>query len=59
MTRNGFHCQLGADSVRYIWCDKWSGGRFSIVRRRWQAVLNVDGRGRIFERRAITGLTGP
>jgi|SRR6185312_4436980 len=59
MTRNGFRCTAGADSVRYLWCDKWSGTRLDLVRRRWQAVLNIDAGGRIVERRASTDLTGP
>ena len=57
MERNGFQCRTSADSVAYIWCDKMSS-RFNVVRRRWQADLNLD-RGRVFEVRAFTGLIGP
>ena len=59
MARNGFRCEMGADSVRYLWCDKNGGGRFSVVRRRWQAVLSLDHSDRISHVRATTGLTGP
>jgi hypothetical protein len=59
MLRNGFRCELGADGVRYLWCDKNGGGRFSVVRRRWQAVLNLDTSDRIARVRATTDLTGP
>lgn len=59
MVRNGFRCELGADSVRYLWCDKTRGGRFAVVRRRWQAVLNLDTNDRIARIRATTDLTGP
>src|SRR5262245_38838637 len=55
MIRNGFRCSSGADSVRYLWCDKESGPRFAVVRRRWQAILNIDDRGRIYELRGTTG----
>jgi hypothetical protein len=59
MERNGFRCHTGADSVVYLWCDKYSGGRAAVVRRRWQAVLNLDDGRRVFEARASTGLIGP
>lgn len=59
MLRNGFRCELGADSVRHLWCDKTGGGRFAVVRRRWQAVLNLDTNDRIARVRATTDLTGP
>lgn len=56
MLRNGFRCEAGADSVRYLWCDKMGGGRFAIARRRWQAVLSLGDRNRIARVRATTGL---
>jgi len=59
MLRNGFHCELVTDSSRQLWCDKSGGGRFAVVRRRWQAVLNLDAGDRIAHVRATTGLTGP
>jgi len=59
MLRNGFRCELGADSVRYLWCDKTGGTGFAVVRRRWQAVLNLDTGDRIARVRATTDLTGP
>jgi len=57
MERNGFQCRAGADSVAYLWCDKMSA-KINVVRRRWQAVLNLN-RGQVFEVRAFTGLIGP
>lgn len=59
MESNGFRCQTGADSVAYLWCDKGSGGTHAVVRRRWQAVLNLDVEHRVFEVRGFTGLIGP
>ena len=59
MKRNGFDCQAGADSAAYLWCEKESGGRTTIVRRRWRAVLGLDARQRVFVVRASTGLIGP
>ena len=59
MESNGFRCRAGADSVAYLWCDKESGGAHAIVRRRWQAVLNLDAEQRVFEVRGFTGLIGP
>jgi hypothetical protein len=59
MERNGFRCQAGADSVAYLWCDKEPGGATGVVRRRWQAVLNLDGQQRVFALRGSTGLIGP
>jgi len=49
----------GADSVAYLWCDEESGGRWTIVRRQWQAVLNLNERQRVFEVRGFPGLIGP
>jgi hypothetical protein len=57
MERNGFQCRAGRDSVAYLWCAKMSS-TVNVVRRRWQAVLNLD-QGRVFEVRASTGLIGP
>ena len=59
MERNGFRCQAGADSSAYLWCDKESGGKASIVRRRWQAVLSLDKQQRVVALRGSTGLIGP
>jgi hypothetical protein len=59
MERNGFRCRAGADSVAYLWCDKESGGTYVVVRRRWQAVLNLDAEQRVFAARGFTGLIGP
>ena len=59
MLRNGFRCELRTDTVRYLWCNKTGGRRFAVVRRRWQAVLNLDTNDRIARVRATTGLTGP
>jgi len=58
MERNGFKCTSGADSVVWLWCDKFSGGKINIVQRRWQAILNMD-HGRVLEVRSNTGLIGP
>ena len=57
MVRNGFRCQDGVDSVAYIWCDKESGK--SIVKRRWQAVINLDPLHSVSAVRGSTGLVGP
>ncbi len=59
MESNGFRCRAGADSAAFLWCDKESGGTYAIVRRRWQAVLNLDAEHRVFEVRGSTGLIGP
>src|SRR6478672_7938551 len=42
LTRNGFQCSLGADTVRYFRCDKTSGGRLALARGRWIALLSID-----------------
>ena len=55
MQRNGFRCETSAVS---LWCDKESGGRFAIVRRRWQAVLELRA-GRVLAIKGSTGLVGP
>jgi hypothetical protein len=55
MRRNGFRCQTSADG---LWCDKESGGRFAIVRRRWQATLAIQD-GRVRTIKGTTGLIGP
>ena len=54
---NGFRCPP-AQSRDTLWCDKWSGGRFAIVRRRWQAVVRFDGGG-VADVRGTTGMVGP
>jgi|RhiMethySRZTD1v2_1073278.scaffolds.fasta_scaffold554236_1 hypothetical protein len=59
MTRNGFTCRSGSDTVAHLWCEKQSGGRVAIVRRRWQAALNLDERQRVVAVRGSTGLIGP
>jgi len=59
MLRNGFRCEAGADSLRYLWCAKQGGGRFDIVRRRWSAVLTLDAGDRVSRLRATTDLIGP
>jgi len=57
MERNGFQCNVGADSAPQLWCDKTSG-KHGLVHRRWHAVLNLD-RDRVIEVRGSTGLVGP
>ena len=57
MRHNGFKCQDGADSVAYIWCDKLSDK--AVVKRRWQAVINLNAQHLVFEVRGSTGLIGP
>lgn len=57
MLRNGFQCQEGADSVAYIWCDKLADK--AVVKRRWQAVINLDSQRHVYEVRGSTGLIGP
>jgi hypothetical protein len=55
MERNGFRCEISAAD---LWCDKESGGRLAIVRRRWQATFAIqDGRVRAIN--GTTGLIGP
>lgn len=55
MQRNGFLCQRSADE---LWCDKQSGGRFAIVRRRWQATLALQN-GHVRTVKGTTGRIGP
>ena len=57
MEHKGFRCQAGVDTVAYIWCDKLSSDM--IVKRRWQAILNLDAQRQVYEVRAFTGLIGP
>jgi hypothetical protein len=57
MQRNGFRCYDGADSVAYIWCDKSSDK--AVVKRRWQAVINLDSQRVVYEVRGSTGFIGP
>ena len=57
LEKNGFRCPP-AQARDTLWCDKWSGGRFTIVRRRWQAVLRLE-RGHVAGVRGTTGLVGP
>ena len=58
LVANGFNCPSKENTDSTIWCDKYSGGRFEIVRRRWQALLHVH-TGRVISVRASTGLIGP
>jgi hypothetical protein len=57
LEKNGFHCPV-AQARDTLWCDKWSGGRLTVVKRRWQAVLRLDS-GRVADVRGTTGLVGP
>ena len=59
LTRNGFQCSLGADTVRYFRCEKDRGGRFAFARRRWIALLYIDQKNRVSGVRATTGMIGP
>lgn len=59
LTRNGFQCGLGADTVRYFRCQKDGGGRFEFARRRWIAILYIDQQNRVSGIRATTGMIGP
>ena len=58
LERNGFRCQAPDSVGAPLWCDKWSRGQFAVVRRRWQAVLELEGE-RVVAVKATTGLTGP
>ena len=58
LERNGFRCVAPNQSRESRWCDKWSGGKMAIVRRRWQAVIEFEGE-RVTTVRASTNLTGP
>jgi hypothetical protein len=59
LTRNGFQCSLGADTVRYFRCEKNGGGRFEFARRRWIAILYIDQQNRVSRVHATTGMIGP
>ena len=59
LTRNGFQCSLGADTVRHFRCEKTSGGRVALARRRWIALLYIDQQNRVSSVRATTGMIGP
>lgn len=59
LTRNGFQCSVGADSVRSFRCEKESGGRFNFARRRWIAILEVDPQNHVSGLRSSTGMIGP
>jgi hypothetical protein len=54
---NQFQCG-SADSLGGFRCDKWSGRRWAVVRRRWYAGIEVRG-GRVTAVRSRTDLTGP
>ena len=58
LERNGFACRPAAEGPSAVWCDKWSGGRWAIVRRRWIASVTIDN-GKVVATRANTGLVGP
>lgn len=55
---NGFTCEHAPEPRGTIWCEKWSGGRWAIVRRRWIASVAFDS-GRVVGTRSNTGLVGP
>jgi len=57
MESNGFRCREGADSVFYLSCEKLSSK--AVVQRRWQAVLNLDARRRVYGVRGFTALIRP
>jgi hypothetical protein len=58
LTSNGFNCRPFDSADSSVWCDKESGGRFEIVRRRWMTTLRI-GSGRVSKVESSTGLTGP
>jgi hypothetical protein len=58
LERSGFRCQTQSSGAASLWCDKESGGRFAIVRRRWQALLAIED-GHVTAVHATTGLIGP
>lgn len=58
LERNGFRCQVDSAGAASLWCDKESGGRFAIVRRRWQAVLGFQDH-HITAVKGTTGRIGP
>ena len=58
MERNGFHCTRPATVADPLWCDKHSGGRLTLVSRRWLASMELQGQ-RVTAVRGNTGLIGP
>lgn len=58
MERNGFHCVRPATVADPLWCDKRSGGRLTMVSRRWLATMELQGQ-RVATVRGNTGLIGP
>jgi hypothetical protein len=58
LTHNGFNCRAFDSTDSNVWCDKESGGRFEIVRRRWQAIVHFQA-GRVNKVESSTGLRGP
>jgi hypothetical protein len=58
LTRNGFNCRPFESADSTVWCDKESGGRLEIVRRRWQVTLHFKA-GRVNKVESSTDLTGP
>jgi hypothetical protein len=57
MRRNRFQCHDGVDTVTYIWCEKLSNK--AVVKRRWQAVINLNAHRLVYDVRGSTGLLGP
>jgi hypothetical protein len=58
LIRNGFNCGAFDSTDSTVWCDKEPGGRFEIVRRRWQATIHFES-GRVNRVESSTGLIGP
>ena len=58
LEQNGFACEGGPGTDDSLRCDKWSGGRWAIVRRRWIATVTVAS-GRVATAQGNTGLVGP
>jgi hypothetical protein len=58
LERNGFRCERDSVRTASLWCEKESGGRFAIVRRRWQAMITIQD-GHVAAVQATTGLIGP
>jgi hypothetical protein len=54
MTRSGFACRSGTDSVAHMSCDKESSRR--VVRRQWQAVIELDAQQHVIAVRGTTRL---
>jgi hypothetical protein len=57
LVRNGFNCRPLESADSTVWCDKVSGGRFEMVRRRWQTILHFQS-GRVKKIESSTGLIG-